>query len=119
MHPLVHAWSRTRLNDLEQVSRSKTRTILACSIEPDYDINNYELCGKLVKHVNACYGHVSNLKLDEMYYYDDEMERIPFMFERVGEWKKAEEMRRRLLEGRAKLGGDTIPIYDRYSQCKS
>jgi tetratricopeptide (TPR) repeat protein len=64
-------------------------------------------CGKLVEHVNACYGHISNLKLDEMYYYDDEMERIAFMLERVGEWKKAEEMQRRLLEGRAKLGGDT------------
>jgi hypothetical protein len=44
MHPLVHAWSRTRLNDLEQVSHcSKTRTILACSIEPDHAIKNYEL----------------------------------------------------------------------------
>lgn len=106
MHPLVHAWTRIRLNDSEQASYcSKTRALLACSIECTGSTDNLKWCGKLVKHVKACHVHISHLKLDEMN-YDDEMKGMAFMFENVGEWNKAEEIQRRLLARRTKLSDD-------------
>ncbi len=100
IHPLIHDWSRNRLSDADKVEYcSKTRAILSWSVEMDGYTDNYTFIGRLVQHVEACYSHLHELKLD-MEYFDDEAERIASLLVKVGEYNKAGEMLQAMIEKR-------------------
>ncbi|KAF8328016.1 hypothetical protein F5887DRAFT_1083470 [Amanita rubescens] len=100
IHPLIHDWSRNRLTDADKITYcSKTRAILSWSIEMDDYIDNYTFVGTLVQHVEACYSHLHELKLDTEY-FDDEAERIASLFVKVGEYNKAGEILQEMVEKR-------------------
>ncbi|KAF8622378.1 hypothetical protein AX15_007064 [Amanita polypyramis BW_CC] len=92
LHPLVQAWGRDRIPD-EDIStiHSKTRAILACSIDPDEYGDNYAYCGTLVPHIRESDMLAAQLKIKDMQHID-ECDRFLFVFERVADWLNCEKL---------------------------
>ena len=107
VHPLVHTWSRDRIPRPDMIrSCSYARALLSCSIEADYEVDNYGYCGLLVPHIKMNHKIAKKLKADDVY-YDDESTRFGFVFGRVGSWEEAEKQyMKSTVRRRERLGGD-------------
>src|ERR1700759_4806085 len=78
VHPLVHAWCRDRLSEVEAVRNClRTRALLSCSVDFDNRKDNYAFCIQLVPHIKETSTFSKQLK-QENEYYDDEWVRIGF-----------------------------------------
>ncbi|KAF8729341.1 hypothetical protein AX14_006248 [Amanita brunnescens Koide BX004] len=92
MHQLVHAWSRHRVPKPEVTNLyHKTRALLSCSINLDYDIDNYVFCRLLAPHIRSNALHALELRLKSTY-YEDEYENFIFVFHHVGSWDEMEKL---------------------------
>src|SRR6266704_1340836 len=71
VHPLVHTWSRDRILRPEVItSYNYARELLSCSIEPDYQVDNYGCCGLLLPHIKMILSIAMKVKADDVYYDD-------------------------------------------------
>ncbi|KAF8345769.1 hypothetical protein F5887DRAFT_1188989 [Amanita rubescens] len=97
VHPLVHAWSRNRVPNMDIVHQLlMAKAFLACSVELDYEIDNYEYCQLLAPHMRTMNNQAAQLNLDNFYY--DECDRFSLVFHRVGNWNEMEKLRMWMLE---------------------
>ncbi|KAF8324734.1 hypothetical protein F5887DRAFT_1288641 [Amanita rubescens] len=100
VHPLVHAWSRNRVPKMEiDQQLLMAKAFLACSVELDSKIDNYEYCGLLASHIRKIMNQAAQLNLNN-FYYDDECNQFSFVFHRIGSWDEVEKLRMRMLETR-------------------
>ena len=110
IHPSVQLWCRNRISQME-IDRQLiliTRALLACSIDLDYDVDNYKFCRLLVPHIRRNDDDVEQLKsgLGNVY-YDDVYEKFAGLFHQVGSWNDAERLEVHVMqERREKLGPD-------------
>ena len=100
VHPLVNSWNRSRIPEIEINGQiSMTRAILACSVELDYNVDNYKFCGLLAPHIRANYDHAIQLSSSTVY-YDDECARFALVFDHIGSWNEAEKLEVQVMEAR-------------------
>ncbi len=100
VHPLVHAWSRNRVPKMEiNQQLLMAKAFLACSVDLDYTIDNYEYCGLLAPHIRTISNQAAQLNLNNIY-YDDECNLFSFVFHRIGSWNEVEKLRMWMLERR-------------------
>ena len=87
IHPLVQSWCRNRISQME-INRQLilTRALLACSVELDFEVDNYKFCRLLAPHIRRNNDDVEQLKSGNVY-YDDLFERFARVFHKVGSWK--------------------------------
>ena len=107
VHPLVHYWSRNRMPQMEiDIQHLRTRALLACSVELNYDVDNYEYCRLLAPHIRANDNHAAQMNLKNGYnYYDDISTRFALVFDHIGNWNEVESLNLSMIEARAaKLG---------------
>ena len=99
-HPLVHSWSRNRIPKMEiDQQLLMTKAFLACSVQLEYSIENYEYCGLLAPHIRTINSQVAQLNLDN-FYYDDECNQFSLVFHHIRSWKEEERLRMWMLERR-------------------
>ena len=99
VHPLVHSWSRNRLSKRgidQQVLM--TKAFLACSVELNYNIDNYEYCALLAPHIRTINNQAVQLNITD--YYDDECARFSFVFHHIGSWTEMEKLTMWMVERR-------------------
>ncbi|KIL64558.1 hypothetical protein M378DRAFT_11360 [Amanita muscaria Koide BX008] len=75
IHPLVHAWSRDRIPQEDRVQMCRrAKALVASSIKPDYDDDNFALCALLALHVQALSGNMTNFKVQNQYFDDEHIQ---------------------------------------------
>ena len=110
VHPLVHSWSRSRVPKMEIDQQVlMTKALLACSVELDYTIDNYEYCGFLAPHIRTINNQAAQLNLNNLY-YDDEYDRFSLVFHHIGSWNEVEKLRMWMLERRKAYLAPTHPF---------
>ncbi|KAF8345651.1 hypothetical protein F5887DRAFT_1190591 [Amanita rubescens] len=107
MHLLVNDWSRNCIPKAEVPDHYyRARALLSCSITPDWNSDNYELCQSLAPHIRSNLLHGLELKLSSKY-YDDEYARFAFVFNHAGSWDEEEQLLHVAVDQRkTKLGLD-------------
>ncbi|KAF8345239.1 P-loop containing nucleoside triphosphate hydrolase protein [Amanita rubescens] len=92
VHPLVHSWSRNRAPKMEIAEQLlMVKAFLACSVDVDYTIDNYEYCGLLAPHIRTIKNQAAQLNLNNIY-YDDECGRFSLVFHHIGSWNEEEKL---------------------------
>ncbi|KAF8334519.1 hypothetical protein F5887DRAFT_1285897 [Amanita rubescens] len=100
VHPLVHSWSRNRIPKMEITQQVlMTKAFVACSVELDYKIDNYEYCGLLTPHIRTINNQAAQLNLNN-FYYDDECGRFSLVYDHIGSWNELEKLTMWMLERR-------------------
>src|SRR6266550_1977007 len=105
IHPLVNSWNRERIPESE-INRqiSLTRAMLACSVELNYEIDNYQFCGLLMPHITINYHYGAQLSSGYVYYVD-ECDIFALVFHHVGNWNEEEKLEVQVMKMRKeKLG---------------
>ncbi len=98
VHPLVHAWSRNRVPKMEIDGQVlMTKAFLACSVQLDNKIDNYEYCGLLGPHIRTINNQAAQLNLHN-FYCDDECNQFSLVFHHIGSWNEVEKLRMWMLE---------------------
>ena len=91
-HPLVNSWNRERIAETE-INRqiSMTKAMLACSVDLNYEIDNYKFCGLLAPHIRIMFCHAAQLNLGDVHHID-ECDRFALVFHHVGNWNEEEKL---------------------------
>ncbi|KAM6500326.1 hypothetical protein JOM56_003340 [Amanita muscaria] len=100
VHPLIQTWSRDRIpvaNALDCCQKS--RSLLACSLNLNYQEDNYRFCTLLAPHIRANNEHAAQWISDDQY-YDDQNERFALAFDRVADWGQTEKLLNNILSER-------------------
>ena len=102
IHPLVHSWNKYRIPETD-IKRQMltTRALLSCSVELDYNVDNYKFCRLLAPRIRTSYLHAAQLN-SGVAYYDDECVRFSLVFHHVGSWNEAERLDVQVVEEREK-----------------
>jgi hypothetical protein len=87
-----------------------TKAFLACSVELDYAIDNYEYCGLLAPHIRTINNQAAQLNLLNDSYYDDECSRFSLVFHHIGNWNEMEKLRMWMLERRKAILAPQHPV---------
>ena len=109
MHLLVNAWSRNCISKAEVTDHYyRARAPLSCSIDLDWNTDNYEFCQSLAPHIKSNLSHGLELKLNSQCYADD-CDRFALVFDRAGSWDEEEQLLHAAFHQRkTRLGSDHV-----------
>ncbi|KAF8333765.1 hypothetical protein F5887DRAFT_1257539 [Amanita rubescens] len=110
VHPLLHSWSKSRFPKMEIVQQVlMTKALLACSVELDNNIHNYEYSRLLAPHIRTINDQAAQLNVNN-FYYDDECDQFSHVFYHIGSWNEMEKLRMQMLERRKAYLGPKHPF---------
>ncbi len=105
IHPLMHAWSRDRINRADvSATYYMAVALLSSAIQANLYDDNYLFCMEVVPHIRASQKYASDLKL-EVINFDDECQSFASAFHRTGNLTEAQQWYQYSMEVRTtKLG---------------
>ena len=109
MHPLVHSWARDRLNKQEQIQCWKiAASTMAASVSWSFRSLDYKFRRLLLTHIDSCL-EVGDLKVSltdsTQVELTDIAEKFALVYKESGQWKKAAELQKKVLERRGSILG--------------